>query len=52
MKRYYNLIRKRNDAIQSDIWHCTTSTALSIVKAYDYIIPLDRKPRNTEVREG
>lgn len=52
MKRYYNLIRKRSDTIQSDIWHCTADTALSIAKAYDYIIPLDRKPRNTEIREG
>lgn len=52
MKRYYNLIRKRNDTIQSDIWHCTQTTASSIAKAYDFIIPLERKPRNAEIKEG
>lgn len=48
MKRYYLCIRKRGN----DVWHCTQTTATSIAKAYDYIIPLDRKPRNTDIREG
>lgn len=56
MKHYYNLIRKRGDTIQSVLWHCTHETALSVAKSYDYIIPLERKPRNTDrfddCREG
>ena len=52
MKHYYNCIRKRNNTITNDIWHCTQATASNVAKAYDFIIPLERKPRNTEVREG
>ena len=52
MKHYYNCIRKRNGIITNDIWHCTQGTASNIAKAYDFIIPLERKPRNTEVKQG
>lgn len=51
-KHYYTCIRKTGDTITTDIWHCTQPTASNIAKAYDFIVPLDRKPRKAEVKEG
>lgn len=52
-KRYYNCIRKTGDTITCDVWLATEMTIHRQVRCcYDFIIPLDRKPRNTPIKEG
>lgn len=49
MKRYYLCIRKRG----TDVWHATEMTVYrQLMKAYDFVIPLERKPRSAEIKEG
>lgn len=53
-KRYYQAVNiyEGSDVITT-IWHCTEQVAATIIsKTCDFIIPLDRKPRKAEVREG
>lgn len=49
-KHYYQTISIYDTFTVTEFWHCTTETALRL--SGDYIIPLDRKPRNKEIREG
>lgn len=52
-KRYYNCIRKTGDTITCDVWYVTEMTIYRQVRpCYDFIIPLERKPRNTPIKEG
>lgn len=49
MKRYYLCLRTGTH----HIWHCTEATmATTIMRSYDFIIPLDRKPRKGEIKEA
>ena len=50
MKHYYQTISIYDTFTVTEFWHCTRETALRL--SGDYIIPLDRKPRNKDVREG
>ena len=50
-KRYYTCIKYLDGKITTDIWHCSASTIHNL-DGYDLIIPLDRKPRNVDIREG
>lgn len=53
-KTYWQCIT-RNSAgdILTTIWHGTESAIARLVKRYDFIIPLDRKPRNcTDIKEA
>ena len=49
-KRYYILIKFIGGRTFKQVWHCKMETALALKP--DFIIPLDRKPRNVEIREG
>ena len=49
MKRYYLCLRTGTH----HIWHCTEATMVTtIMRGYDVIIPLDRKPRKGEIKEA
>lgn len=53
-KRYYQAINIYDGtSIITYVWHCTEQVAANVIsKTCDFIIPLERKPRNTEIREG
>ena len=51
-KRYYSAIRQINNVTTIDIWHVEPNKALQVLKGYDFIIPLDRKPRNSFILEA
>ena len=53
MKRYYLCLRSTAAGVTHHTWHCTEATmATTIMRSYDAIIPLDRKPRKGEIREA
>lgn len=47
-KKYYHAIKKRrNGEVVTHLWHLEPEKAQSrLSKSYDFIIPLERKPRN------
>jgi hypothetical protein len=49
-KRYYVIIKFIGAQMIKQVWHCTPDTVALL--NYDFLIPLDRKPRNVEIREG
>ena len=50
MKRYYLVLSFYDIGYTYNYWHCSHETAASF--KCDAIIPLERKPRNVEIREG
>lgn len=54
MKRYYSATKKnRAGQAVTHIWHLDPEKAMArLSRSYDFIIPLDRKPRNAGVREA
>lgn len=52
-KRYYAATkRNRSGQVTTHIWKLDPEKAMSkLSKSYDFITPLDRKPRNVTVRE-
>lgn len=52
-KQYYLATKFVGGKLIRDVWHCSHSTIVSIAKSYDFILPLDRKPRGcADIREG
>lgn len=51
-KHYYLATRFIGGRMITHVWHCSNSTARALKGTYDMIIPLERKPRNAEIREG
>ena len=52
-KHYYKAFLIYPDRVEVRYWHCTTDTAATDARRKcDFLIPLDRKPRNVEIREG
>ena len=52
-KQYYAAIKFLGCKMIRDVWHCSHETALSLTQSYDFILPLDRKPRKeTEIKDG
>ena len=51
-KHYYLATRFIGGKMIRHVWHCSTSTVKVLQDNYDFVMPLDRKPRNTEIREG
>lgn len=53
-KTYWQCITRNSTGdILTTIWHGTESAIATLVKRYDFIIPLDRKPRNcTDIKEA
>ena len=52
-KHYYTCLRTTPAGTAQHIWHCTEATmAATIMRSYDFIIPLDRKPRKGEIKEA
>lgn len=50
MKKHYYTCHR---AGTTHTWHCTHDTMSRVIsKSYDLILPLERKPRNTEIKEG
>jgi hypothetical protein len=49
-KRYYVTVKFIGAKMFKQVWHCTTE-ALTLLN-YDFVIPLDRKPRHVIIREG
>ena len=49
-KGYYRVISFYDTGYADNVWHCSHETAAQM--KCDIIIPLDRKPRNTPIREG
>lgn len=50
MKKNYYRVISFTPIHKDNIWHCPHETASKF--KCDAIIPLDRKPRNVEIREG
>ena len=51
-KQYYLATKFVGGELIRHVWHCSHRTAVTLAKSYDCIIPLDRKPRNADIREG
>ena len=52
-KQYYLAAKFLGGKMIRDVWHCSHETALSLTQSYDFILPLDRKPRKEiEIKEG
>lgn len=53
-KTYWQCITRNSTGdILTTIWHGTESSISTLIKRYDFIIPLDRKPRNcTDIKEA
>ena len=53
-KHYYTCIRTLDGLPVTHIWHCTQQVMFTqVMPAYDFVIALDRKPRNaTNILEG
>lgn len=49
-KRYYLIIKFIGFQTIKQVWHCHRETALGMNP--DFIIPLERKPRNVTILEG
>ena len=51
---YYRCLKITEGKTKVDIWHCTHACATKLLnKAYDFILPLDKKPTNaTNIKEG
>ena len=51
---YYRCLKTTAGKTKVDIWHCTHACATKLlIKAYDFILPLDKKPANaTNIKEG
>lgn len=51
-KQYYLATRFIGGKMIRHIWHCSHKTMRTLQDVYDFVIPLERKPRNVEIREG
>lgn len=52
-KRYYLAVKFLGNEIKRDVWHCSQRTTKELAKMYDFLYPLDSKPRkNIDIREG
>lgn len=45
-KHWYQCFKIFSDHTDIIYWHCTQETMSSTIKAYDFVLPLERKPRN------
>lgn len=49
-RKHYYLCHR---GTEQTVWHCTHETmSRTISRGYSLILPLERKPRNTEIKEG
>lgn len=52
-RRYYRCLKIVNGKAHIDIWHCTHDCMKLLLKAYDFVLPLDKKPANAKnIKEG
>ena len=52
-RRYYRFLKIKRDKSTIDVWHCSHEMMKKLIKAYDFVLPLDRKPTNCpNIKEG
>ena len=52
-RRYYRCLKVKDSKAKIDVWHCSHDCMKLLLKAYDFVLPLDKKPPNVEhIKEG